>query len=271
MIKIAVLDRFVNKYFQLELTQEEFEKLKHGDKIVYFIQDKSGEKESIGTYVAYYTPSTEITVRYLKKMENWELEEFNKQHQFALKLFIVFKEQFQAEFPTSIPVTARYNHLTDQIYFYFYSEERYVFSDFVKRLREQLRKNIFIYQVGARDRVRLDPRTDGMMCGTTQIPMYCKTYQPLPSIDIEDILIQHLEWRDIERLKGRCGKLRCDLIYEIEVYKSESKKYPPKGSKVTTKDGKITGIATSFNIINQNVTIKTEDTIFRLPLSEIKF
>lgn len=269
MVKIGVLDRFINKHFCLEVSDEQKKALHHWDKLVYLVQDKSGEKESIGTYIEYFVSTDENEGTFLKKIEGKELEEFNKQHAFALKVFPIFKEQFQAEFAGSVPVTARYNHLTDQIYFYFYSEERYVFSDFVKKLREQLWKNIFIYQVGARDRVRMDPRTDGLMCGSSQIPMYCKTYQPLPSIDIEDILLQHLEGRDIERLKGRCWKLRCDLMYELETYKRDSKHYPSKGEKVRTKDGRIKGMVLSFNILNQSVMIRTEDAIFRLPMSEI--
>ncbi|HCB51001.1 TPA: hypothetical protein DEP21_00115 [Patescibacteria group bacterium] len=46
-----------------------------------------------------------------------------------------------------MPVTARFHVFGDQIYFYFYSEERYVFSEFVKELRQTLDKNIFLFQV----------------------------------------------------------------------------------------------------------------------------
>jgi len=69
----------------------------------------------------------------------------------------MFKKLFKKYFNDSIPVTARYHVFSDQIYFYFYSEERYVFSEFVKELRELLGKSIFLFQVGARDMVRMSP------------------------------------------------------------------------------------------------------------------
>jgi cell fate regulator YaaT (PSP1 superfamily) len=45
---------------------------------------------------------------------------------------------------------------------------------------------------------------------------------------MENLVMQNLEGRDIEKLKGRCGKLKCSLIYELETYIQESKKFPPK-------------------------------------------
>jgi len=139
----------------------------------------------------------------------------------------MFKKLFKKYFNDSIPVTARYHVFSDQIYFYFYSEERYVFSEFVKELRELLGKNIFLFQVGARDMVRMSPGANCIV-GCNNISLCCKSSRPLPSVEIENIIIQNLEGRDIEKLKGRCGKLKCCLIYELELYLDESKKFPPK-------------------------------------------
>jgi len=47
-------------------------------------------------------------------------------------------------------------------------------------------------------------------------------------VEIENIIIQNLEGRDIEKLKGRCGKLKCCLVHELELYTEESKKFPHK-------------------------------------------
>lgn len=90
----------------------------------------------------------------------------------------------------------------DQIYFYFYSEERYVFSDFVRDFREELGKNIFLFQVGARDMMRLDPNAKhysiGSDCG---MAIACQGYGVLPSVEVETVAMQGLEGRDMERLK----------------------------------------------------------------------
>jgi hypothetical protein len=72
---------------------------------------------------------------------------FKEQSEFALKIFPIFKKKFKIAFPGSIPVTARFHIYLDQLYFYFYSEERYVFTDFVRKFREKIGKNIFLFQV----------------------------------------------------------------------------------------------------------------------------
>jgi cell fate regulator YaaT (PSP1 superfamily) len=56
----------------------------------------------------------------------------------------------------------------------------------------------------------------------------CKSTRALPSVEIENIVLQNLEGRDIEKLKGRCGKLKCSIMYELELYTEESKKFPHK-------------------------------------------
>ncbi|HPK28125.1 MAG TPA: hypothetical protein PKX34_02850, partial [Candidatus Absconditabacterales bacterium] len=97
------------------------------------------------------------------------------------------------------------------------------------------------------------------------------TTLPLPSIEMENLILQNLEGRDIERLKGRCGKLKCSLIYELEIYREESKKYPPKGSEVKYLKGNIDGLVTSYNIMTGDVTIKTQDgETFKIPTGELK-
>ncbi len=207
------------------------------------------------------------------KVLQWEDKKFfEEQNEFALKIFPIFKKKFKAEFENSIPVTARFHIYLDQLYFYFYSEERYVFTDFVRKFREKIGKNIFLFQVWARDMVKMDPRTDNLPCGAWWvIPMHCKTTMQLPSIEMENLILQNMEWRDIERLKGRCGKLKCSLIYELEVYREESKKYPAKWSEVKFIKNNIEGIATSYNIMTWDVTMRTRDgETFRVPTSELK-
>jgi hypothetical protein len=42
--------------------------------------------------------------------------------------------------------------------------------------------------------VKMDPRTDNLPCGADGIiPMHCKTTLPLPSIEMENLILQNLE------------------------------------------------------------------------------
>lgn len=118
--------------------------------------------------------------------------------------------------------------------------------------------------------IKMSPATDNIV-GCNGQHLCCKSTRPLPSVDIENVLIQHLEGRDIERLKGRCGKLKCSIIYELETYISESEKYPLKWQKVEAPSCDVCGICTSFNINTGEVVIKSEDAgLIRLPIEDIK-
>ncbi len=271
MKTIAVLDYFLNKNFNVTDVPDDVE-IKHWDKIAYFLEEKWTQKESIGTAI-WYPIELDRKVPFSRKLTADECLEFAKQQDFALKLFPMFKKKFKANFPWSKPVTARYNPITDQLYFYFFSEERYVFGDFVKELRNELGKNIFLFQVWARDMMRIDPNAAVYSVGTDcWMAIACQWYWPLPSVEVENIAMQWLDWRDIERLKWRCGKLKCSLLYELEIYMKESKEFPERGSSVVCPWWEQKGIVSSYNIITKEVVIKTEEGgVLRVPLSLLKW
>ena len=121
--------------------------------------------------------------------------------------------------------------------------------------------------------IKMSPGADNLPCWADGIlPMHCKTSLALPSVEMENLVIQNLEWRDIEKLKWRCGKLKCSLIYELETYIEESKKFPPKWSYVENTWSEVCWTAFSFNIMNGDVTVKTKDggMIVRIPYTTIK-
>ena len=270
MKTIAVLDYFMNKNLKITDIPDDIG-ISHWDKIAYMVEEKWAQKESIGIAI-WYPLEVDRTAVFSKKLNKEENEEFAKQQDFALKLFPVFKKKFKSKFEGSKPVTARYNPSTDQLYFYFFSEERYVFGDFVKELRDAFWKNIFLFQVWARDMMRIDPTTKDYVVGSDcWMQIACQGYWPLPSVEVENIAMQWLDWRDIERLKGRCWKLKCSLLYELEIYMNESKEFPERGSTVDCPGSDQKGIVSSYNIITKEVVIKTEEWwVLRVPLSLLK-
>ncbi len=272
MNQIYVLDWYTNKNVVLDLKDKEvFAKLKHWDKIVYETTDQTGNNSLTVWIYVWHSVDTDRKWVFHRVLEWEEKDFFDQQQSFALQIFPLFKKKFKKNFPTSIPVTARYHVFADQIYFYFYSEERYVFSDFVRELRATLDKNIFLFQVWSRDMIKMSPATDCIVwCNGIQL--CCKSTRPLPSVEIENIVLQNLEWRDIEKLKWRCGKLKCCLIYELEQYAEESKKFPAKWSEVCLKSNNdMCGFVTSYNIMTNDVSVRTKDWwFFRVPLTMIQ-
>ena len=272
MEALYVLDFFMNKNFKISDCPEEIKKnLKHGEKIIYRCEDKGNMKDSIGIIVGYPLP-IERKGEFVRAMSQEEQQKFCEDQKIALDFFPLFKKKFKSEFSGSKPITARYNPLGDQIYFYFYSEDRYVFGDFVKNLRNIVGKNIFLFQVGARDMMRLDPCAKDYAIGSDcWMHQACLSYGLMPSVEVECVSLQGLDWRDLERLKGRCGKLKCSLMYELEIYQKECKNFPQKWTKLPCPWTNQNGIVSSFNIMTREVVLKTpEGMILRVPLSSIK-
>ena len=275
MAKIAyVLDRYTNKNVLIkDVNDDQFARLKTGDKIIYSSVDQTWvSKQTVGTYLGHEIV-TDRQGTFQKILEGEDKDFFNEQQSLALDIFPLFKKLFKKNFHDSIPVTARYQIFGDQLYFYFYSEERYVFTDFVKEFRQEVGKNIFLFQIGARDMIKMSPGADNLPCWADGIvPMHCKTSLALPSVEMENLVIQNLEGRDIEKLKWRCGKLKCSLIYELDTYIEESKKFPPKWSYVENAWWEVCGTVFSFNIMNGDVTVKTKEggMIVRIPYTTIK-
>jgi cell fate regulator YaaT (PSP1 superfamily) len=129
-----------------------------------------------------------------------------------------------------------------------------------------------LFQVWARDMMRIDPNAAVYSVGTDcWMAIACQWYGPLPSVEVENIAMQWLDWRDIERLKWRCWKLKCSLLYELEIYLKESKEFPERWSSVICPWWEQKGIVSSYNIITKEVVIKTEEGgVLRVPLSLLK-
>lgn len=267
--KIYIIDRYTNKNLAMDVPwEEEFEL---GEKLIFEQIGGDGKKSmSIGTYIGDKYNDIERTCVYVWRLTAEELEDFENMQKKAKAHFPLFKKMFKAAFPTAIPVTARYHMFVNQRYFFFYAEQRFNFVEFIKEFRQALWAQFFLFQVGARDMVKMSPGTDHIVW-CNGLNLCCKSNRPLPSIDVEDLLVQHLDGRDIERLKWRCGKLKCSLIYEVETYITESKKFPAKWSTVDIHNCDKCGMVTNFNIMTNKVDVQLDDGIrIQIDLEEVK-
>lgn len=267
--KIYIIDRYTNKNFWMNVPDTETFAL--GEKIAFEYIGWDGKKNmSIGTFIGEKYTDIDREVTYSGRLTSEELQEFDEMQDKARQHFPLFKKMFKSAFPGAIPITARYHMFSSQRYFYFYAEQRFNFVEFIKEFRQALGGQFFLFQVGARDMVKLSPGTDHIV-GCNGLNLCCKSNRPLPSIDVEDLLIQHLDGRDIERLKGRCGKLKCSLVYEVETYVSESKEFPPKWSEIDIHNCEKCGMVTNFNIITKKIDVQLDDgTRIQINLDEVK-
>lgn len=143
--------------------------------------------------------------------------------------------------------------------FMFTSEDRVDFRDLVKDLAKSLKKQIYLRQVGPRDKAK---HVGGYgKCGR---PLCCNTFLgSLESISMEMARIQGLEGKGSSKLSGACGKLLCCLKYEVHAYRELKKRLPSIGSHISMKksvtkgssEGKVIGL----DILNQKVKIFSKD------------
>ncbi len=120
----------------------------------------------------------------------------------------------------------------DRIIFYFMAEGRVDFRQLVKQLAQHFQTRIEMRQIGARDEARLvaDFETCGREC-------CCKNFlKVLKPVNMRMAKLQKATL-DPSKISGRCGRLKCCLRYEDEVYNELYKKLPHKGECVLVEDG----------------------------------
>lgn len=251
MTYIYALDRLLNKPVKVKIKEDK--DIQPGDKILYREDDKVFAAIYLG-----YGCDADKKGEFITKLKGYTLKNFEKRQKKAQKYFDnIFTDLFPEHFPSSVPITAKMAYKTDIVYFYFFAEERFDFREFLDVFKKKIDTNFFLYQVGARDRVRLNPDAEGL-CGSCGKKLCCKRYKcPLPSTESDNIPLQNLSSRGIENLKGRCGKLKCCLNYEKQLYKEEVEKYPKKWEKFKLNGKKYE--CRSFNIMTGEIIVKTAD------------
>ncbi len=123
---IYAIDRLINKPVRISCTQETVCTPKQ--RIIY--KDEKG-KDMVATVLGY-TVDAEKKGRYVMPLEGGEETMFEQNQEKAAELFKTFKQLFRKAFPESKPISARMNLSGNHIYFYFFAETRFDFSEFVK-------------------------------------------------------------------------------------------------------------------------------------------
>ena len=129
-------------------------------------------------------------------------------------------------------VTAEHLFGGDRIIYYFTADGRVDFRELVKKLAHEYQTRIEMRQIGARDEARLiaDFETCGRQC-------CCKSFlKVLLPVNMRMAKLQKATL-DPSKISGRCGRLKCCLRYEDQVYNELNKNMPPSNSWVRTEHG----------------------------------
>jgi cell fate regulator YaaT (PSP1 superfamily) len=140
----------------------------------------------------------------------------------------------------------------ERLVFYFLAEKRVDFRELVKDLARQFHTRIELRQVGVRDEAKL--LADYGDCGK---PVCCNTHMlVMPPVSMKMAKVQK-STLDPSKISGRCGRLKCCLRFEQDVYEEFQKELPPVGTRVVTAKGQ--GRVLAQEILARRVLLEFED------------
>jgi cell fate regulator YaaT (PSP1 superfamily) len=140
----------------------------------------------------------------------------------------------------------------ERIVFYFLAEKRIDFRELVKDLARQFQTRIEMRQIGVRDEAKL--LADYGDCGK---PVCCNTHMStMPPVSMRMAKLQK-STLDPSKISGRCGRLKCCLRFEQDVYEEFQAELPQVGSRVVTAKGQ--GRVLAQEILARRLLVEFED------------
>jgi cell fate regulator YaaT (PSP1 superfamily) len=140
----------------------------------------------------------------------------------------------------------------ERIVFYFLADKRVDFRELVKDLAREFQTRIEMRQIGVRDEAKL--LADYGDCGK---PVCCNTHMTtMPPVSMRMAKLQK-STLDPSKISGRCGRLKCCLRFEQDVYEEFHRQLPQPGTRVVTQKGQ--GRVLAQEILARKVLVEFED------------
>jgi len=140
----------------------------------------------------------------------------------------------------------------EKIIFYFLAETRVDFRELVKSMAREFHTRIELRQIGVRDEAKL--LADYGDCGK---PVCCNSHMiVMPPVSMRMAKLQK-STLDPNKISGRCGRLKCCLRFEQDVYEEFQAALPNVGTRVVTKIGP--GRVLAQEVLARRLLIEFED------------
>jgi cell fate regulator YaaT (PSP1 superfamily) len=152
----------------------------------------------------------------------------------------------------------------ERIIFYFMSEGRVDFRELVRKLAQEYQTRIEMRQIGSRDEAKLlgDVESCGQRCCCIR---FLKSLKP---VNMRMAKLQKATL-DPSKISGYCGRLKCCLRYEDQIYTELKRLMPPRSTRVKTRLGP--GKVIDYQILAQLVVIELDNgTRTAVPRSELE-
>jgi cell fate regulator YaaT (PSP1 superfamily) len=143
-----------------------------------------------------------------------------------------------------VSVERQFDH--KKITFYFTADKRVDFRELVRDLAAVFRTRIELRQIGVRDEARLKGGLG--ICGRE---FCCSTFlHEFVPVTLKMAKVQQLPLNP-GKLSGPCGRLRCCMTYEQEVYLDSRRRLPRVGVTVGTAAGE--GVVRKLDLLREKV------------------
>lgn len=239
-VRIRFLD--THKFSEVEVPVY----IKKGDFIV--VESEKGEEVVL---VLGNTVPQEQKVKFKRKANKKDIEQFDKNEEEAKKYFEICKELAE-KFGLKMNLLKAYIPLDkSKVFFYYTAESRVDFRELVKELAKRIKTRIQMMQVGVRDGVQLAGAVG--ICGHQ---CCCNLFlDKFDTVSVEMLEEQNLPPTPA-KFTGICGRLMCCLAFEKDNY-SIRNNLPEIGSVVSIEGKNLT--VKSYDFIKEEVVFIDEE------------
>jgi len=145
----------------------------------------------------------------------------------------------------------------ERIVVYYLADGRVDFRELVRMLAGEFQTRIEMRQIGVRDEAKL--KADYGDCGN---PVCCNNHLvSMPPVSMKMAKMQKATL-DPTKISGRCGRLKCCLRYEFEMYERLLTEMPAIGARVLTPEGRARVIG--HEVLAGQLLVETEERVRKL-------
>ncbi|MDX1429282.1 MAG: regulatory iron-sulfur-containing complex subunit RicT [Rhodothermales bacterium] len=195
----------------------------------------------------------------LSDLERWEDNREKEAESFLIARSAIDRRNLPMKL---VDVEWQFDH--KKVTFYFTADNRVDFRELVRDLAREFHTRVELRQIGARDEAA---RIGGI--GSCGRELCCSTWlQEFQPVTTNAAKVQNLPLNPA-RLSGQCGRLKCCLNYELELYMGALRRFPKLETAVRTDHG--TGRVRKIDIFKDVVWICHADGTWEdLQLSDVR-
>ena len=189
----------------------------------------------------------------LRRASDDEVKRARDQKKLGVMEEVRFARQKSREYRLGLKIVgAEYLFEKEKLILHFSSVGRVEFRDLVREMAHKFKTRIELKQIGARDEARLTG--DVASCGRE---LCCRSFLH----DLQPVAMrmakQQKKTLDPTKIAGQCGKLKCCLRYEDQVYVDLQKSLPRRNSWVRIEEG--IGKVVNVDLLLQKLVLEAEN------------